>query len=149
MPFVSKANRRGPLKSAPVWSPIYLTYRDVLCGRSRESASIATQDGVETQSAEIVAARLFVRYHAAARVAPANLPYAADHRMASLAVAEEVVDELADGGAARFGREPSPACNRHYGMEQFSEAVEARECVAVGLHPQMAIELFMRERDVL
>src|SRR5579863_8712187 len=85
----------------------------------------------------------------AADVAAENLPDPADHRMALLAIAEEVVGPLPHQRLARFGRKVAAAAYRENGVQQAGDRIEAGRCLAIGLHPLMAIKLVMLERDML
>src|SRR5260370_16508104 len=80
------------------------------CGEA--FAAVATQDCVEA-IAEINAARFVIGDRGAAHVAAANRPYPAHHRMTSLAIAEEIVRELAHPSPPRFASESPPAPPRH------------------------------------
>src|ERR1700687_1436395 len=116
------------------------------CGES--FAAVAAQYRVETL-AEIKAARFVIGDRGAAHVAAANRPYPADHRMTSLAIAEEIIRELAKYAAPRFGVESAP---RGYGedcVQEPRDRIEAQVCVAIRAEPALFVELVMLESDVL
>src|SRR5579885_3471960 len=72
-------------------------------GRGGEAVRLAPQNRVEARPAEILAACFFVENRDSADVAAENRPDSADHRMPSLPVREEVVQELAQHRPASFG----------------------------------------------
>src|SRR5271166_1292143 len=96
-----------------------------------------------------MAPRVLIGDRRAADVAAQNLPYAADHRMAALVIAEEVVHPLAQRRAARVARETVPAAYGEDRPQQPRNRVEAFVRFAIGLHPLRFVELGMFQRYVL
>src|SRR5260370_15546846 len=116
------------------------------CGEA--FAAVATQDCVEA-IAEINAARFVIGDRGAAHVAAANRPYPAHHRMTSLAIAEEIVRELAQHSAPRFGVESAPGRYGEDRVQKPRDRVEAQVCVAIRTEPARFVELVVLQRHML
>ena len=97
----AKEKARSAMQAAPL---LHLVAKTLRRGGREAAVVVAAQDRTEAPAAEVEAQCLIVGDRRATHVAPANLPYAADHRMASLPVAEEVVAELAAGSSGAIPR---------------------------------------------
>src|SRR6516225_4716384 len=89
-----------------------------LSGGGGKPLAVAAQNCVEPQPAEILTAGLLIGYCPAPYVAPPDLPHATNHRMASLTIAEEIIDELAHRRAPRFGQQAAPASDGENRVQQ-------------------------------
>src|SRR5271163_5209508 len=111
-------------------------------------AAVAPQNRIEA-IAQVIAARLVVGDGRAANVAPANRPNPADHRMPSLAIAEEIIRELAHHPFARFRVESAARACGEYQLQKARDRVEARISVVIRAQPTRLVQLVVLERDVL
>src|SRR5208283_5053864 len=79
-------------------------FAPLLSGSAGKLALGAMKDRVEAPVPQVKALRFLVGHYRAPQITPANLPHPAHHRMAALAIAEEIIDEVAHHRAARLGR---------------------------------------------
>src|SRR5258705_723989 len=69
--------------------------------------------------------------------------------MTSLAIAEEIVRELTEHSAPRFGVESAPGSYCEDRVQKSRDRVEAQVCVAIRTEPAFLVELVVLQRHVL